>query len=84
LKLPGWMSYGQSVGIGHQLESYFDSRIYHARKSSRHTTELMLTYAVHVLLELLDRLVQDRRYPVVNEKGVYNGTCADVSRRRGR
>src|SRR6266498_3017054 len=53
-----------------------------AVKSSLCTGKLLLTYAVHMLLQLFDRLVRDRRYPVVDEEGVYNTTSTDRSGRR--
>jgi len=42
----------------------------------------VLTYAVHVSLELIGRLVPERRCPVVDEEGVYDGTSTDMSGHR--
>jgi len=39
----------------------------------------MLTYSVYMLLQLINRLVPERRRLFVDEEGVYDGTSTDVS-----
>ena len=48
--------------------------------TSERIGNLVLTYAVHVLFQLINRLVLERRRPVVQEKVVYDGTTTNVSR----
>ncbi len=41
--------------------------------------KLVLTYTVHMLLQLVDCIIRERRRPVVDEETVYNGTSTDRS-----
>ncbi len=50
-----------------------------AVKSSLCTGKLLLTYNVHMLLQLFNCPIHDRRYPVIDEEGVYNTTSTDWS-----